>query len=137
MRSIQIRDVMQRQIPAIHPHMPLAVAVKALLQSHISGLPVIDEQHRIIGFISEQDCIHALLVSRYHSEGDPEVGDVMYDKPLVVSPGENMIDLAQNLVPGKPKIYPVAEGGRLVGVITRGQILSVLAQAGYGESKSA
>jgi CBS domain-containing protein len=139
MRSIQVRDVMQRQVPSIYPHTPLAVVVNTLLQNGVSGLPVLDDQRRIIGFISEQDCIHALLVSSYHCEGDPEVVDVMFDKPLVVSPGDNMVDLAQNLGRGKPKVYPVAENGRLVGIITRSQILSVLAKAGcgYGESKSA
>lgn len=139
MRSIQIRDVMQRQVPSIYRHTPLAVAVKILLQNAVSGLPVVDEERHVIGFISEQDCIHALLVSNYHCEGDPEVGDVMFDKPQVAKPGDSMVDLAQNLVPGKPKVYPVSENGRLVGIITRSQILSVLAKegCGYGEGRSA
>ena len=137
MRSIQVRDVMQHQVPAIHPHMPLATAVTTLLEHGFTGLPVVDDQRHIIGFISEQDCIHALLVSSYHGEGDPEVGDVMFDKPLVVSPADNMVDLAQNLGRGKPKVYPVAEAGRLVGIITRSQILSVLAKTGFGYGESA
>lgn len=139
MRSIQIRDVMQRQVPPIYRHTPLATVVKTLLRNNVSGLPVIDEQKRVIGFVSEQDCIHALLVSSYHCEGDPEAGDVMFDKPELVKPGDSMVDLAQTLVRGRPKVYPVAEDGRLVGIITRSQILSVLARegCGYGESKSA
>lgn len=141
MRSIQVRDVMQHQVPLIRPHTPLTLVVNTLLQNSISGLPVVDEQRKIVGFISEQDCIHALLVSLYHCEGDPEAVDVMVDKPVVVSPGDSMVDIAQNLGRGKPKAYPVAEAGRLVGLITRSQILAVLAEQGCGyaggRSKSA
>lgn len=137
MRSIQIRDVMQRQVPAIYRHTPLTTVVKTLLRNTVSGLPVVDEDRHIIGFVSEQDCIHALLVSSYHGEGDPEAADVMFDKPELVSPDDNMVDLAQHFVRGRPKVYPVAENGRLVGLITRSQILAVLAQEGrgYGEDK--
>lgn len=138
MRSIQIRDVMQRHVPPIRPHTPLTLVVRILLQNNVLGLPVVDDQRKIVGFISEQDCIHALLVSLYHCEGDPEAGDVMVDKPFVISPGDNMVDIAQNLGHGKPKIYPVAEDGRLVGIVTRSQILAVLAKegCGYGEDRS-
>ena len=139
MRSVQVRDVMQHQVPTITAHMPLTTAVKTLLEKNLSGLPVVDDQHRVIGFLSEQDCIHALLVSSYHGEGDPEVIDVMVAEPVVVSPADNMVDLAQNLGHGKPKVYPVTEGGRLVGIISRTQILQKLANmgSGWGESESA
>lgn len=135
MRSIQVRDVMQRNVPPIYAHTPLTRAVTTLLEHKVSGLPVVDGQRRIIGFLSEQDCIHSLLVSNYHCEGDPEVIDVMFDKPLVVSPGDNLVDLAQNLGRGKPKVYPVAEDGKLVGIITRSQILTILAREGCGYGK--
>ena len=132
MRSFQVRDVMQRHVPVIRLHTPLKTAVTVLMENKLSGLPVVDGQGGITGFLSEQDCIHALLVSNYHCEGDPQVGDVMFDKPLTVSPGDSMVDLAQNLGRGKPKVYPVAENGRLVGIITRSQILAVLAREGCG-----
>ncbi|MAM00361.1 CBS domain-containing protein [Hydrocarboniclastica marina] len=132
MQSVQVRDVMQRQVPTVTPNMPLTEVVNILLANSVSGLPVVDQQRQVIGFISEQDCIHALLVSSYHCEGDPEVGDVMFADPVVVSPADNMVDLAQNLGRGKPKVYPVAENGKLVGIITRSQILTKLARMGCG-----
>jgi CBS domain-containing protein len=110
----------------------LTDVVKALLENHISGLPVVDDQRRVLGFVSEQDCIHSLLVSGYHCEGDPVVDDVMFREPLTVSPDLALVDLAQNLGAGKPKVYPVVEDGKLIGIVTRSAILQELARIGCG-----
>jgi len=103
-----------------------------LLHNHVTGLPVVDDHRKVIGFISEQDCIHALLVSNYHREGDPKVDDVMFHNPLTISPEMSVVDLAQNLGAGKPKVYPVTENGKLIGIVTRTAILAELAKLGFG-----
>jgi len=130
MRSLKISEVMSNHIEPIRCGAPLTSVVKALLDNHVTGLPVVDEHRHVLGFVSEQDCIHALLVSNYHSEGEPMVDDVMFRQPLTVSPSMSVIDLAQNLGAGKPKVYPVVEHGKLVGLVTRTAILSQLAGSG-------
>jgi CBS domain-containing protein len=123
---------MWNHIEPIRVGTPLTSVVKALLGNHVTGLPVVDDQRHVLGFISEQDCIHALLVSGYHHEGDPTVDDVMFREPLTVSPELAVVDLAQNLGAGKPKVYPVVDHGKLVGIVTRTAILSELAKTGFG-----
>ncbi|MEX2473671.1 CBS domain-containing protein [Marinobacter sp.] len=132
MRSLKASDVMWNHIDPIRCGTQLTRVVKVLLQNHVSGLPVVDDHRRVIGFISEQDCIHALLVSNYHCEGDPIVDDVMFRDPVTISPEMAMVDLAQNLGAGKPKVYPVVDHGRLVGIVTRTAILAELARSGCG-----
>lgn len=132
MRSLKASDVMWNHIEPIRCGEPLTRVVKALLRNHVTGLPVVDEHRKVIGFISEQDCIHALLVSNYHCEGDPIVDDVMFREPVTISPEMAMVDLAQNLGAGKPKVYPVVDHGRLVGIVTRSAILAELARSGCG-----
>jgi len=92
----------------------------------------VDDHRKVIGFVSEQDCIHALLVSNYHHEGDPIVDDVMFRNPVTISPEMSVVDLAQNLGAGKPKVYPVVDHDRLIGIVTRTAILAEFAKAGYG-----
>ena len=130
MRSLKISEVMWNHIEPIRCGTPLTKVVKALLDNHVTGLPVVDEKRQVLGFVSEQDCIHSLLVSNYHSEGELIVDDVMFHKPLTVSPEMSVIDLAQNLGAGKPKVYPVVDHGKLVGIVTRTAILSQLAKSG-------
>jgi len=132
MRSLKVSDVMWSHIEPVRCGTPLTRVVKVLLQNHVSGLPVVDDHRKVIGFISEQDCIHALLVSSYHCEGDPLVDDVMFHEPVTISPEMAMVDLAQNLGAGKPKVYPVVDHGRLVGIVTRTAILAELARSGCG-----
>jgi len=132
MESLKASDVMSNHIEPIRCGTPLTKVVKILLFNHVSGLPVVDDRRRVIGFISEQDCIHALLVSNYHREGDPIVDDVMFHNPLTISPEMSVVDLAQNLGAGKPKVYPVTDHGKLIGIVTRTAILAELAKIGCG-----
>lgn len=130
MRSLTVSDVMWSHIQPIRCGTPLAKVVKTLLTHHVSGLPVVDEQLRVLGFVSEQDCIHALLVSNYHCEGEPVVDDVMFRAPVLVSADTAVVDLAQRLGAGRPKVYPVVENDRLIGIVTRTAILAQLAKSG-------
>jgi predicted transcriptional regulator len=132
MESLKASDVMSNHIEPIRCGTPLTKVVKILLHNHVSGLPVVDDHRKVIGFISEQDCIHALLVSNYHGEGNPKVDDVMFHNPITISPEMSVVDLAQNLGAGKPKVYPVTDHGKLIGIVTRTAILAQLAKAGYG-----
>ncbi|WP_166268793.1 CBS domain-containing protein [Marinobacter caseinilyticus] len=132
MRSLKVADVMWNHIEPIKCGTPLTTVVKALLANHVTGLPVVDDHRKVLGFVSEQDCIHALLVSNYHCEGEPIVDDVMFKEPLTISAEMSVVDLAQNLGHGKPKVYPVTDHGRLIGVVTRTAILSELAKSGCG-----
>lgn len=132
MSALRVSDVMSNHIAPVRCGTPLTEVVKALLENHISGLPVVDANRHLLGFVSEQDCIHALLVSSYHCEGDPIVDDVMFHEPLTISPGTAIVDLAQMLGAGKPKVYPVVENGKLIGIVTRTAVLVELARTGCG-----
>jgi predicted transcriptional regulator len=136
MESLKASDVMSNHIEPIRCGTPLTAVVKALLQNHVTGLPVVDDHRKVIGFISEQDCIHALLVSNYHREGDPTVDDVMFRNPVTISSEMSVVDLAQNLGAGKPKVYPVTDHGRLIGIVTRTAILRELAKSSNGKETS-
>ncbi len=132
MRSLMASDIMSNHIEPVRCGTPLPAVVKHLLLNHVSGLPVIDDQRNVVGFVSEQDCIHALLVSNYHDEGEPCVDDVMKRQPVTISRDMSVVDLAQNLGQGRPKVYPVVDHGRLVGIVTRTAILAELARVGAG-----
>lgn len=132
MSALRVSDVMSNHISPLRCGTPLTEVVRTLLENHITGLPVVDEKRHVVGFVSEQDCIHALLVSNYHCEGDPVVDDVMFHEPLPVDPDMAIVDLAQKLGSGKPKVYPVVENEKLVGIVTRTAVLAELARIGCG-----
>lgn len=116
-------------VPVAHPltgTMPLSQAVDRILSSGQIGLPVLDEQQAVIGFLSEHDCLRYLVSSSYHCDSRVQVQDIMHREPLCVAPGDSIIDLAQQMSQNKPKNYPVVERGKLVGLVTRRQLMMEL-----------
>lgn len=130
MTTIVVKDHMQNTRVAIRCNTPLTEVVDTLLANNTIGLPVVDEEMQVIGFVSEQDCIKKLLVSSYHSEGTPLVNEVMFNEPLTVAPDDSIIEMARQMIAHKPKIYPVVEEGKLIGLITRADVLRALREHG-------
>ncbi|RXJ74911.1 hypothetical protein CS022_01595 [Veronia nyctiphanis] len=133
MESIKVEDYMNKRPVTFTPEMPLSEAMDKILKTHQSGAPVIDDRHQIVGFLSELDMIQQLLKVGYSCQDSKTVGDCMYKEVLSVSPYDNIMRLAEQMVPTKPKVYPVCDSGRLVGLITRRDILRAIStQIGDG-----
>ncbi|UNP88727.1 CBS domain-containing protein [Aeromonas encheleia] len=123
---LQVRDHMQRLTHTLSPQLGLAEALDRLHQAGLSGLPVLDERQQLIGFLSEQDCIPSLLTGSYHCDSRTRVEDLMSRAPLSVAPDDNILDLARQMTGSKPKIYPVLQQGKVIGIISRPLVLQAL-----------
>ena len=121
-----IAEIMHHEPVCASSGQLLIDVVEMLARGKTTGIPVVDGQRRVIGFVSEQDCIHSLLATSYFCEGNPTVDDVMSREPLTVTPRDSVVDLARTMGRDKPKVYPVVEEGRLVGVVSRSDVLQVL-----------
>jgi len=118
---------------AIKTGTELTEVVDALLQHKFTGLPVVDSQNKVVGFVSEQDCLRKLLISSYHCEGALVVEDFMHDQPLTVKEDDSAVNVAELMVTEKPKIYPVVDAqGILTGLLTREQVLRALKDSRRG-----
>ncbi|MBV7415870.1 CBS domain-containing protein [Aeromonas encheleia] len=123
---LQVRDHMQRLTHSLSPQLGLAEALDRLHQAGLSGLPVLDERQQLIGFLSEQDCIPSLLTGSYHCDSRTRVEDLMSHTPLSVAPDDSILDLARQMTGSKPKIYPVLQQGKVIGIISRPLVLQAL-----------
>ena len=125
--AARVAVIMARHPASIKTGTSLTEVVEVLLRQRMTGLPVVDDSERVVGFVSEQDCLRTLLVSSYHGEGSPSVEDVMFNEPLTIKMDDTVLDIAEMMVKQKPKIYPVVdEGGRLKGLLMRSQVLACL-----------
>ncbi|MBD1391283.1 CBS domain-containing protein [Neiella sp. HB171785] len=125
----QVRDIMQKQYPHIEVGSPLTNTVDLLREFGITGTPVVNARNQLKGFVSEQDCIRMLISASYFCDTTLKVEDVMSNEPLSVSPDMGLVDLAQQMVKAKPKIYPVVEDDRVIGVVSRSDVMAALATA--------
>jgi predicted transcriptional regulator len=137
MESLKVKDYMLTRPISFRLGQPIAQVVQGLLKYKQIGGPVIDAQKHIVGWISEQDCLAKLIEATYHCEQVSIVDDVMRTDVLTVDPEDSIFDLAQSMLSAKPKMYPVAQDGKLIGVITRHEMLIALNKhlnACYGTS---
>ncbi|GAA0346736.1 CBS domain-containing protein [Bowmanella denitrificans] len=135
MESLQVSDYMNRRPVTFAPHMTVAEAVERLLHSRQTGGPVVDAERRLVGFLSEQDCLARMLESSFYREQVARVSDIMRQEVLSIKPYMSIIELAQKMLGEKPKVYPVVDDdGLLMGAITRADVLHAIdiqLQAGY------
>jgi CBS domain-containing protein len=123
MHSILVKNYMQRQIPAISAATNTNQAVATLLKGGYTGLPVVDENKKLVGFVSEQDCIKEMLHGAFFCEEPPAVSTIMQTDVLAVSPDTSILELAEIMLAHKPKNYPVVSNDKLVGMISRRDVL--------------
>ena len=126
MSSILVRDYMQSSLQAISATASVREVVDNLLKWNITGAPVVDEDFRVIGFVSEQDCIKEMLNSAFYAEHSALVTSIMRHDVLTVTPDTSILEIAETMLGHKPKNYPVIDHGKLVGLINRRHILQAL-----------
>lgn len=121
-----VNDIIRKNITPLTREQSLTDAVEQILQSGMTGLPVVDEEKNCIGFLSEHDCIHHIISSSYYCDNRIQVKDLMHSEPLTVSPEHSLLEIAQLMSGQKPKVYPVIENNKLTGIINRQDVLKVL-----------
>ncbi len=123
---MQVRDHMIRRPVTIDANSELFAAIHKILVHKISGVTVLDDQKRVIGMLSELDCLRAILSGSYFQE---EVGTIlarehMTDEVETVSPDDQIIDVALSMLDHKHRRRPVVDAEQhLLGQITCRQLL--------------
>lgn len=126
MESLKAKDYMQTRPITFGADMMVQAAVAKFLNSHQLGGPVVDALGHLVGWVSEQDCIAVMLKEAYYDEPMAQVKDVMRKEVLAVGPDTSILELAEMMMGHKPKIYPVVDEGRLLGVISRHNVMQAI-----------
>lgn len=127
MISASIREYMTTDYALVKPDMPVALAAASLIKKPLLGAPVLDDNGKLLGWISDQECLQATLQVVYHNTRVANVKDVMQHDVLTVSLTSDPLELAQQMLNGKPKNYPVVDANnKVVGVLSRRHILMML-----------
>ncbi len=133
-----VREVMKREVVTAHPDMTTKEAVRLLSEHSITAMPVVDKEGVLLGVISEADVIEDVLLPdpRAHERPVPpssgphasRVGQVMTRLPLTVRADSDLAAAAQVMSETAVKSLPVVDGDRVVGVVSRADIVKALAR---------
>ncbi len=126
MNSKRVRDFMNNHYAKLKADQSIAAAVRTLLEYHQSSAPVIDDNQRLLGILSEADCMRAALVEGYYNEGVSLVRDLMTATPETISSDVELSEVTSAFLKNNRRMMPVVEEDILVGTLSRKDILNAL-----------
>jgi len=103
-------------------------AIHVLVSRGIAGAPVTNNRGELVGMLSEIDCMKIALHAGYHGDWGGPVSDYMTSNCETVDADMSIIDLAQHFLDTKFRRFPVVADHRLVGQISRRDVLRALSQ---------
>ena len=121
-----IKDFMVNKLITFTPDTLIGFAINSLITNKISGAPIIDNKGNLVGVLSEKDCLKTLLESSYYNYLSGHVKDYMSKDLTTIDINDNITEVAQKFIDLRFRRFPVLENGKLVGQISRRDILKVI-----------
>jgi CBS domain-containing protein len=109
-RQFTAEQYMSSDLVTFSPAMDLHRAIRLLLKNRISGAPVVDSQGRLVGILTKKDCLKV----------------VMSREVQTVDAQSDVVEVAELFLNSRFRRFPVMKNGRLVGVISRHDVLRAL-----------
>ncbi len=105
------------------PDMDVYRAMRILIDSQISGAPVVDERGDVVGILTERDCLEVVYRASYHKELGGRVAEYMRRDVETIDADMDIVDIVELFFKSRYRRFPVLSGDRLVGQISRRDIL--------------
>jgi CBS domain-containing protein len=122
-------------VATIEPIASLATAAKVLAERRIGALVVMDSADRVAGILSERDIVRA-LAERGAAALDECVDRAMTRRVVTCTEAMTVSEIMKRMTAGKFRHVPVVEHGRLVGIVSIGDVVKYRLTAMQHESQS-
>lgn len=152
MDKLKVQEIMQTEVVSVGPDATVRELANILANHKISGVPVVDDQGGVLGMVSEADIIlqdtdlhfpyyiqfldsviylqgFGKFEERFRKAFGSKVTQVMSKEVITISPEASVRDAANLMTDRKVNRLPVVADGKLVGIITRGDIVRAIADS--------
>ena len=123
---IEAKDIMTRNVLCITQDTPVVDAIRLLVKNKITGVPVVEDDKTLLGILSEQDVLR--LLHTYDDEKDRTVYDFMTHPAVHFEENEPLLDVCFCLRDNSIRRVPVTSNGKVVGIISRADILKCIVE---------
>jgi CBS domain-containing protein len=121
-----VRDQMDRHVTTVRPDTDILDAIALLLEKRVTGAPVVDAAGRLVGILTEKDCLRLIAEGVEGNVPRGEVASFMTLNPETIPPDMDVYYAAGLFLKRNFRRFLVVEDGKLVGAITRFDILRVI-----------
>ncbi len=127
-KSITARDMMVRKLITLPPTMDCFEALRLLVKYRISGAPVVDDAHRVVGVFTEKSAMSALMDAAYEQTPSCEVSNYMVRELVTIGPDTDLLEIVQIFRDQPTRRLQIVENERLIGQISRRDVIYKAAQ---------
>jgi predicted transcriptional regulator len=129
-----VRDYMDKKFTTLDPEMNIYDAIQIFLDNGITGAAVIDKKENLVGILSEKDCLHTIVHGAYSSvPGGGKVKDFMTKDVVTIHPDLDVFTVADQFLNCHFRRLLVMEDKKLVGQITRRDLLRIIKKIKQGD----
>ncbi|HKX46006.1 MAG TPA: CBS domain-containing protein, partial [Planctomycetota bacterium] len=125
-RILTARDIMATALITLREEDSIFEAIRVLLAKRISGAPVVDDDGRLVGVLSELDCLRVLTSDEFYDGQQEESGTVrhfMTPAGRTIPPNLGIYAISHYFLTTPIRRLPVVEDGRLIGQVSRRDVL--------------
>lgn len=128
LRGMKVREYMATRLVTFDPEMKISDAVGLLMMHKYTGAPVLDAGGKLVGMLSEKDCLKVAVLANAEGAAEALVGDYMSTEVESITPDSDLFEAAERFLSVQYKRLPVVERGKLVGQISRTDVLRAIAE---------
>lgn len=136
---MRARDIMTTQVVTVRPTTAVKAAAALLVERGISAVPVVDDDDALLGIVSEADLMrletgldpraHAIPLAHHERYVPTTVEEIMTREVVAASEDADAAELARLMLERRVKRIPIVSGNRVVGIVSRRDLLRVLARS--------
>lgn len=130
MTEFTIEAIMRRDITMLTEDTPIRRAVAVLVDTRAAAAPVLGDDGRLIGILTQKDCFRPALHASYHREWTGRVADHMSREVVTVDIGDDVIRVAEMFMDQPHRVFPVLDGGSVAGLVHRSDVLALMTRVG-------
>ncbi len=121
-----VGDIMTTELLTFTPETSIHEAIKALLDNRYSGAPVVDADGNLVGVLSRKDCLKIVFSTSYHGDWGGTVAEYMSAKVETLDAETDLVSAAKLFFASPYRRFPVMRDGKLVGQVSRADLLRAL-----------
>ena len=124
--NYSIKEFMAKQLITFQSDTPIETAMESFLENKISGAPVLDNQGKLVGVLSEKDCMRTIFEATYYNNLGGFVKEYMSTDLTTINIHDTLSNVTDQFIKSRFRRFPVMEGEKLVGQISRRDILRAI-----------